>query len=143
MSVLFLKTSNTQHPEPSKTSVTPTRVTVTKPQTSTQPAVKETASPHSTAVGVVPSVSVCLGSILSQLPSQFFKKIGRYMRELRVGQIRRFTIFTDQQLLSIFRAGEVYPIVIHDTRHFSIALLRRCERISQEIARLCRQRAIV
>ena len=143
MSVLFLKTSNTQHPEPSKTLVTPPRVTVTKPQASTQPAVKETASPHSTAVGVVPSVSVCLGSILSQLPSQLFKKIGRYMRELRVGQIRRFTIFTDQQPLSIFRAGEVYLIVIHDTRHFSKALLRRCERISQEIARLCRQRAIV
>jgi hypothetical protein len=33
--------------------------------------------------------------------------------------------------------------VVHDTVHFSKALLRRCERISQEIARLCRQRAVV
>jgi len=80
---------------------------------------------------------------ISVFAPQLFKKVGRYARELRVGQIRRFTIFTDQQPLSIFRAGEVYLIVIHDTRHFSKALLRRCERISQEIARLCRQRAVV
>jgi predicted regulator of Ras-like GTPase activity (Roadblock/LC7/MglB family) len=80
---------------------------------------------------------------ISVFAPQLFKKVGRYTRELRVGQIRRFTIFTDQQPLSIFRAGDVYLIVIHDTRHFSKALLRRCERISQEIARLCRQRAVV
>jgi competence ComEA-like helix-hairpin-helix protein len=80
---------------------------------------------------------------VSVFAPQLFKKIGRYMRELRVGQIRRFTIFTDQQPISIFRAGDVYLIVIHDTRHFSKALLRRCERISQEIAHLCRQRAVV
>jgi competence ComEA-like helix-hairpin-helix protein len=80
---------------------------------------------------------------ISVFAPQLFKKVGRYMREFRVGQIRRFTIFTDQQPLSIFRAGDVYLIVIHDTRHFSKALLHRCERISQEIAHLCRQRAIV
>jgi competence ComEA-like helix-hairpin-helix protein len=80
---------------------------------------------------------------ISVFAPQLFKKVGHYTRELRVGQIRRFTIFTDQQPLSIFRAGDVYLIVIHDTRHFSKALLRRCERISQEIARLCRQRAVV
>jgi competence ComEA-like helix-hairpin-helix protein len=80
---------------------------------------------------------------ISVFAPQLFKKVGRYARELKVGQIRRFTIFTDQQPLSIFRAGEVYLIVIHDTRHFSKALLLRCERISQEIARLCRQRAVV
>ena len=80
---------------------------------------------------------------ISVFAPQLFKKVGRYTRELRVGQIRRFTIFTDQQPLSIFRAGDVYLIVIHNTRHFSKALLRRCERISQEIARLCRQRAVV
>ena len=72
-----------------------------------------------------------------------FRKLGRYMRELRVGQIRRITIFTDQYPLSVFRAGDVYLIVVHDTQHFSKALLRRCERISQEIGRYCQQRAVV
>ena len=80
---------------------------------------------------------------VSVFAPQLFKKVGRYMRELRVGQIRRLTIFTDQQPISIFRAGDVYLIVVHDVTHFSKALLRRCERISEEIARLCRQRAVV
>ncbi len=80
---------------------------------------------------------------ISVFAPQLFKKVGRYVRELKVGQVRRFTIFTDQQPMSIFRAGEVYLIIIHDQRHFSKALLRRCERISEEIARLCRQRAVV
>jgi competence ComEA-like helix-hairpin-helix protein len=80
---------------------------------------------------------------VSVFAPQLFKRVGRYMRELRVGQIRRMTIFTDQQPLSIFRAGDVYLIIIHDVTHFSKALLRRCERISEEIARLCRQRAVV
>lgn len=80
---------------------------------------------------------------ISVFAPQLFKKVGRYTRELRVGQIQRLTIFTDQQPLSIFQAGEIYLVVIHDTRHFSKALLRRCERISQEIARQCHQRAIV
>ena len=80
---------------------------------------------------------------VSVFAPQLFKRVGRYMRELRVGQIRRMTIFTDQQPLSIFRAGDVYLIIVHDVTHFSKALLRRCERISEEIARLCRQRAVV
>jgi len=80
---------------------------------------------------------------VSVFAPQLFKRVGRYMRELRVGQIRRMTIFTDQQPLSIFRAGDVYLIIVHDVKHFSKALLRRCERISEEIARLCRQRAVV
>ncbi len=80
---------------------------------------------------------------VSVFAPQLFKKVGRYMRELRVGQIRRMTVFTDQQPLSIFRAGDVYLIIVHDVTHFSKALLRRCERISEEIARLCRQRAVV
>jgi competence ComEA-like helix-hairpin-helix protein len=80
---------------------------------------------------------------ISVFAPQLFRKLGRYMRELRVGQIRRFTIFTDQQPMSIFRGGETYLIVIHDQKRFSKALLRRCERISDEIARLCRQRAVV
>ena len=57
--------------------------------------------------------------------------------------IRRFTIFTDTQPISIFRAGDVYLIVIHDAFRFSKALLKRCERISQEIARLSSQRVTV
>jgi competence ComEA-like helix-hairpin-helix protein len=80
---------------------------------------------------------------ISVFAPQLFKKVGRYMKELRVGQITRLSVFTDQQPLSIFRAGEIFLVVIHDSRYFSKALLRRCERISQEIARLCRQRAVV
>jgi competence ComEA-like helix-hairpin-helix protein len=82
------------------------------------------------------------GSI-SVFAPQLFKKVGRYARELKVGSIRRFTIFTDTQPISIFRAGDVYLIVIHDAHRFSKALLRRCERISQEIARLSSQRVTV
>ena len=80
---------------------------------------------------------------ISVFAPQLFKKVGRYVKELKIGQVRRFTLFTDQRPLSVFRAGDVYLIVIHDTRHFSKRLLRQCERISQEIARLCRQRTIV
>ena len=81
---------------------------------------------------------------ISVFAPQLFKKVGRYMKELRVGQITRLSVFTDQQPLSIFGAGDIFLVVIHDSRYFSKALLRRCERISQEIARLlCRQRAVV
>ena len=80
---------------------------------------------------------------ISVFAPQLFKKVGRYMKELRVGQITRLSVFTDQQPLSIFHAGDIFLVVIHDSRYFSKALLRRCERISQEIARLCRQRAVV
>ena len=82
-------------------------------------------------------------STISVFAPQLFKKVGRYARELKVGSIRRFTIFTDTQPISIFRAGDVYLIVIHDAFRYSKALLRRCERISQEIARLSSQRVTV
>ncbi|HUJ10901.1 MAG TPA: helix-hairpin-helix domain-containing protein [Verrucomicrobiae bacterium] len=80
---------------------------------------------------------------ISVFAPQLFKKVGRYMKELRVGQVTRLSVFTDQQPLSIFHAGDIFLVVIHDPSHFSKALLRRCERISEEIARLCRQRAVV
>ena len=80
---------------------------------------------------------------ISVFAPQLFRKVGRYMKELRAGQVTRLSVFTDQQPISIFRAGEIFLIVIHDNRHFSKALLRRCERIGQELARLCRQRAVV
>lgn len=80
---------------------------------------------------------------ISVFAPQLFKKVGRYARELKVGQIRRFTIFTDTQPLSIFRAGDVYLIIVHDAQRYSKALLRRCERISEEIARLSSQRVTV
>jgi len=80
---------------------------------------------------------------ISVFAPQLFKKVGRYTKELRVGQITRLSVFTDQQPLSIFHAGDIFLVVIHDPSHFSKALLRRCERISEEIARLCRQRAVV
>ncbi len=80
---------------------------------------------------------------ISVFAPQLFKKMGRYVKELGVGQVRRFTLFTDERPISIFRAADVYLIIIHDTRHFSKRLLRQCERISQEIARLCRQRTVV
>jgi predicted regulator of Ras-like GTPase activity (Roadblock/LC7/MglB family) len=80
---------------------------------------------------------------ISVFAPQLFKKMGRYTRELRVGQVQRMTIFTDQRPISIFQAGDVFLVIIHDTRRFSKALLRRCERVSRGIAGLCRQRAVV
>jgi competence ComEA-like helix-hairpin-helix protein len=80
---------------------------------------------------------------ISVFAPQLFRKVGRYMKELRAGQVTRLSVFTDQQPISILRADDIFLIVIHDNRHFSKALLRRCERISQELARVCRQRAVV
>jgi competence protein ComEA len=79
---------------------------------------------------------------ISVFAPQLFRKVGRYMKELRAGQVTRLSVFTDQQPISILRAGDIFLIVLHDNRHFSKALLRRCERISQELARLCRQRTV-
>jgi competence ComEA-like helix-hairpin-helix protein len=79
---------------------------------------------------------------ISVFAPQLFRKVGRYMKELGAGQVTRLSVFTDQQPISILRAGEIFFIVLHDNRHFSKALLRRCERISQELARLCRQRTV-
>lgn len=80
---------------------------------------------------------------VSVFAPQLFKKVGRYVRELRVGRASRITIFTDQQPVSIFQANSVYLVVVHHPHRYSKALLRRCEKISQEIARLCLQRAVV
>jgi DNA uptake protein ComE-like DNA-binding protein/predicted regulator of Ras-like GTPase activity (Roadblock/LC7/MglB family) len=80
---------------------------------------------------------------VSVFAPQLFRKVGRYTRELGVGKIQRFTIFTDAQPMTIFQAGSVYLIVVHDSKRYSKVLLRRCERISQEIARLSQQRAVV
>ncbi len=80
---------------------------------------------------------------ISVFAPELFNKVGTYTKELRVGEVTRLSVFTDQQPLSIFRAGDIFLVVIHDNRHFSKALLRRCERISQELAPLCRQRAAV
>jgi competence protein ComEA len=79
---------------------------------------------------------------ISVFAPQLFRKVGRYMKELRAGQVTRLSVFTDQQPISILHAGDIFLIVLHDNRHFSKALLRRCERISQELARLCRQRTV-
>ncbi len=80
---------------------------------------------------------------ISVFAPQLFRKVGRYMKELRAGEVTRLSVFTDQQPISIFRAHDIFLIVIHDNLHFSKALLRRCERISQELARVCHQRAVV
>jgi competence ComEA-like helix-hairpin-helix protein len=80
---------------------------------------------------------------MSVFAPQLFRKIGRYTKELKVGQVQRMTIFTDRQPLSIFQAGEVYLVIVHDNRHFSKALLRRLERISRGLAALCRNRAVM
>jgi DNA uptake protein ComE-like DNA-binding protein/predicted regulator of Ras-like GTPase activity (Roadblock/LC7/MglB family) len=79
---------------------------------------------------------------ISVFAPQLFRKVGRYMKELGAGQVTRLSVFTDQQPISILRAGEIFLIVLHDNRHFSKALLHRCERISQELARLSRQRSV-
>lgn len=80
---------------------------------------------------------------ISVFAPQLFKRVTRYTKELKVGEARRFTLFTDEQPVSIFGADDVFLVVIHDRKHFSKRLLRQCERISQEIARLCRQRTTV
>jgi len=80
---------------------------------------------------------------LSVFAPQLFKKVGRYARELSVGNVNRISLFTDEQPVSIFQAGAIYLIVVHDAQRFSKALLRRLTRISEELARLCRQRAVV
>jgi competence ComEA-like helix-hairpin-helix protein len=80
---------------------------------------------------------------ISVFAPELFNKVATYTKELRVGEVTRLSVFTDQQPLSIFRAGDIFLVVLHDNRHFSKALLRRCERISQELAPLCRQRAVV
>ncbi len=80
---------------------------------------------------------------VSAFGPQLFKRIGRYVRELNIGQVRRLTLFTDQRPVSIFHGGNVYLIVVHQATRYSKALLRRCERISQEITALCRQRVTV
>ena len=80
---------------------------------------------------------------VSAFGPQLFKRIGRYVRELNIGQMQRLTLFTDQRPMSVFHAGDVYLIVVHPPKRYSKALLRRCERVSQEIAALCRQRVTI
>jgi competence ComEA-like helix-hairpin-helix protein len=80
---------------------------------------------------------------LSVFAPQLFKKVGRCTRELSVGEVNRLTLFTDAQPVSIFKAGTIYLVVVHNPDRFSKALLRRCANISEELARLCRQRAAV
>jgi predicted regulator of Ras-like GTPase activity (Roadblock/LC7/MglB family) len=82
-------------------------------------------------------------SRLSAFAPALFRKIRDYTEELGVGQVQRFTLFTDRQPVTIFQAGAIYLVVIHDPQHFSKALLRRLTRISEELARLCQQRAVV
>ncbi|MGD0016298.1 MAG: helix-hairpin-helix domain-containing protein [Verrucomicrobiia bacterium] len=78
---------------------------------------------------------------ISAFGPQLFQRISRYVRELNIGRMHRLTLFTDQRPVSVFRAGDVYLIVVHHEKRYSKALLRRCERVSEEIASLCRQRA--
>jgi competence ComEA-like helix-hairpin-helix protein len=80
---------------------------------------------------------------VSAFGPQLFKRMGRYVRELNIGQMHRLTLFTEQRPVSVFHAGDVYLIVVHPAKRYSKALLRRCERVSQEIAALCRQRVTV
>lgn len=71
---------------------------------------------------------------------QLFKRVSRYTRELSVGNVNHLTVFTEEQPVSIYRAGTIYLVVVHHPDRFSKALLRRCGNISTELARLCRQR---
>lgn len=80
---------------------------------------------------------------ISVFAPQLFRRVARYTKELKVGNVSRFTLFTDQQPVSVFSAEDVFLIVLHDSKHFSKRLLRLCERISIEIARRCRQRTIL
>lgn len=76
---------------------------------------------------------------VSAFAPQLFSRVAQYVQELNVGTARRFTVFTDAQPITIFKSGELFFIVIHKANRFSKALLNKCERISQEISRLCSQ----
>ncbi len=112
-------------------------------------------------ISALPGVDGCVLAtsdglpLTGQLPPQFdqerfsvfapqlFKRVSRCTRELSVGDVNRLTLFTDEQPVSIFKAGTIYLVVVHHPDRFSKALLRRCANISEELARLCRQRAAV
>lgn len=74
---------------------------------------------------------------ISAFAPQLFRRVGRYVKELKVGQVRRFSLFTDEQPVSIFYAGKIYLVVIHAPNRFSKTLLNKCERIAKEINRMC------
>jgi competence ComEA-like helix-hairpin-helix protein len=74
---------------------------------------------------------------ISAFAPQLFRRVSRYVKELKVGQVRRFSLFTDEQPVSIFYAGKIYLVVIHAPNRFSKTLLNRCERIAKEINRMC------
>ena len=44
---------------------------------------------------------------------------------------------TDAQPITIFKSGDLFFILIHKANRFSKVLLNKCERISQEISRIC------
>ncbi len=74
---------------------------------------------------------------ISAFAPQLFRRVGRYVKELKVGQVRRFSLFTDEQPVSIFYAGKIYLVVIHAPNRFSKTLLNKCERVAKEINRMC------
>jgi predicted regulator of Ras-like GTPase activity (Roadblock/LC7/MglB family) len=76
---------------------------------------------------------------VSAFAPQLFARVAQYVQELNVGAARRLTIFTDAQPITIFKADDLFFIVIHKANRFSKVLLNRCERISQEISRICSQ----
>jgi predicted regulator of Ras-like GTPase activity (Roadblock/LC7/MglB family) len=74
---------------------------------------------------------------VSAFAPQLFARVAQYVQELNVGEARRFTIFTDAQPITIFKSGDLFFILIHKANRFSKVLLNKCERISQEISKLC------
>jgi competence ComEA-like helix-hairpin-helix protein len=80
---------------------------------------------------------------ISAFGPQLFRRVSRYVRELQAGRVRRFSLFTDQYPVSMFHAGRIFLVVIHQPNRFSKTLLRRCERIAQEINLMCTERVTV
>lgn len=74
---------------------------------------------------------------VSAFAPQLFSRVAQYVRELNAGTVRRFTVFTDSQPITIFKSGDLFFIVIHKANRFSKVLLNKCERISYEISRIC------
>jgi competence protein ComEA len=80
---------------------------------------------------------------ISAFAPQLFRRVGRYVKELKVGHVRRFSLFTDEQPVSIFCAGKIYLVVIHAPNRFSKTLLNKCERVAKEINRICTEHLTV
>jgi competence ComEA-like helix-hairpin-helix protein len=77
---------------------------------------------------------------VSAFAPQLFRRVSRYVKEMNVGRVRRFSLFTEEHPVSIFHTGKIFLIVLHAPNRFSKSILIRFERITKEINRMCTER---